>query len=266
MEIGRQYSMPTNSVNVPLRNSSIHLFVNGFSFCTPSKTEYIATAEASEDFESEVLELFSFYPKDAFRQAQIISYHQPATFIPLEFFDKKYLSNYLALTGKAAANQIFNYDVLETAQTVTVYTTPKKTLEILNRHLTESTLCHYSSFLYAEVLQISKSVNIKNQLFIHLQAGGMDLYLIENNALRFQNYFSIKNEDEFLYYIFFVVEQYQLKTDAFEIIFLGQIEAYSSFYEVLKQYHSKIRFEASASGNTLSIEQHPAPYLVKFPQ
>jgi hypothetical protein len=58
--------MPTSSSKAPYKNPSIHLFVNGFSFCTPSKTEYIPTTEESEDFEAVVLELFSFYPKDSF--------------------------------------------------------------------------------------------------------------------------------------------------------------------------------------------------------
>ena len=264
METGRLFSMPNNSTKVPYRSPSIHLFVNGFSFCTPSKTEYIPTTEESEDFESVILELFSFYPKDSFHQTQIISYYQPATFVPVKFFDKKHLSNYLTFSGKIPLNRILNFDILDSEQTVTVYTTPKRTLEILNRHLTESTLCHYSSLLIKEVSQLSKNSDTKDQLFVHLQAGGMDLYLVENNRIRFQNHFSITNEDEFLYYIFFVVEQYQLETDAFDLVFLGHIQAYTRYYEVLKQYHTQIRFENNVSGAALSIEQHPAPYLAQF--
>jgi hypothetical protein len=264
METGRLFSMPTSSTNVPYRSPSIHLFVNGFSFCTPSKTEYIPTAEESEDFESIVLESFSFYPKDSFRQTQIISYYQPATFVPVKFFDKKHLSNYLTFSGKVPLNRILNFDILDSEQTVTVYTTPKRTLEFLNRHLTESTLCHYSSLLIKEVSQLSKNSDIKDQLFVHLQAGGMDLYLVENNRIRFQNHFSITNEDEFLYYIFFVVEQYKLETDTFDLVFLGHIQAYTSYYEVIKQYHTRIRFENNISGTALSTDQHPAPYLAQF--
>ncbi|MGB2514392.1 MAG: DUF3822 family protein, partial [Flavobacteriaceae bacterium] len=102
------------------------------------------------------------------------------------------------------------------------------------------------------------------QLFVHLQAGGMDLYLVENNRIRFQNHFSITNEDEFLYYIFFVVEQYQLETDTFDLVFLGHIQAYTRYYEVIKQYHTRIRFENNISGTALSTDQHPAPYLAQF--
>ena len=264
MGIGRLYSMPTNQSNTPLRSSSIHLFVNGFSFCTPTKTEYIPTPEGAKDFDSTVEELLNYYPKSLFEHTQIISYQHPATFIPIKFFDEKYLAEYLSFSGKTDLEQILNFDVLNTAQTVTVYTTPKKTLELLNRHLSQSSLCHYSSLLFEEIIQISKSVDSKDQLFVHLHKDGMDLFLIEINTVRFYNHFTIKNEDEFLYYLFFVVEQYALKTDTFEIIFLGQIQVYNSYYEALKQYHSKIRFETKDSNTVVTIDQHPAPYMAEY--
>ena len=102
-----------------------------------------------------------------------------------------------------------------------------------------------------------------NQLFVHLQQGGMDLYLCENESILFQNHFSVKNEDEFLYYLFFVVEQYKLNYDSFQIVFLGQIKAFESYYKAIMQYHSRIRFEESETCNSLEMEQHPAPFFAQ---
>ena len=92
--------MPNKNNSITLTDSSIHLFVNGFSFCTPSKIEFIPTPDGDEDFKSALTELLGFYPKGTFEKAQIISYHQPSTFVPANFFVFFLLPNYLRFLGQ----------------------------------------------------------------------------------------------------------------------------------------------------------------------
>ena len=58
--------MPNKNKDIPFNESSIHLFVNGFSFFTHSKTEFIPITKDIGDLESSLQELLSFYPKGAF--------------------------------------------------------------------------------------------------------------------------------------------------------------------------------------------------------
>ena len=255
--------MPNKNNSITLTDSSIHLFVNGFSFCTPSKIEFIPTPDGDEDFKSALTELLGFYPKGTFEKAQIISYHQPSTFVPANFFDKKLLPNYLRFLGKVNSESVINFDELKEENTVNIYALPKARLEIINDEIRETNLCHYNTLLYNEVMTLSKSGPKEHQLFVHLQQGGMDLYLCENESILFQNHFSVKNEDEFLYYLFFVVEQYKLNSDTFQIVFLGQIKAFESYYKAITQYHSRISFEESETCNSLEMEQHPAPFFAQ---
>ena len=76
--------MPNKNNSITLTDSSIHLFVNGFSFCTFQNRIY-PTPDGDEDFKSALTELLGFYPKGTFEKAQIISYHQPSTFVQ-QFF------------------------------------------------------------------------------------------------------------------------------------------------------------------------------------
>ena len=73
--------------------------MNGFSFYTPSRTEFNPITKNIGDFESALEELLNFYPKEMFFDTQIISYHQPSTFVPVKFFDKNLLKNYLQILG-----------------------------------------------------------------------------------------------------------------------------------------------------------------------
>jgi hypothetical protein len=255
--------MPNKNNSIAQTDTSIHLFVNGFSFCTPSKTEFIPTPEGEEDFKSAWTELLSFYPKGTFDQAQLISYHQPSTFVPAQFFDQQLLPNYLRFLKKLESNAVLNFDEIKNHATVNVYALPKVSLEIINSELSENRLCHYNTLLYTEVKALSASASKPYQLFIHLQQGAMDLYLTKESDIVFQNHFSIKNEDEFLYYVFFVVEQYKLNSNAYQIVFLGQIARFERHYKAITLYHSNIRFEESESCSSLEIDQHPAPFFAQ---
>ena len=90
--------MPNKNKDIPFNESSIHLFVNGFSFFTHSKTEFIPITKDIGDLESSLQELLSFYPKGAFSKTQIITYHQPSTFVPVTFFDKNLSFLFLSKT------------------------------------------------------------------------------------------------------------------------------------------------------------------------
>ena len=255
--------MPSKNNSITFTDSSIHLFVDGFSFCTSSKTEFIPTPNGDQDFKSALTELLEFYPKGTFEKTQIVSYHQPSTFVPTVFFDKKLLPNYLRFLGKINTDSVINFDELKEEHSINIYALPKSKLEIINNEISESSLCHYNSLLYSEVRVLSKVPEKGHQLFVHLQQGGMDIYLSEKESILFQNHFRVKNEDEFLYYLFFVVEQYQLSSDSFQIIFLGQIQAFDSYYKAIAQYHSNIRFEESETCSSLEMEQHPAPFFAQ---
>ena len=265
METGLPFLMPSKNKFIPLTNSSIHLFVNGFSFHTPSKTEFTPITKDIVDFESTIKEILNYYPKQIFSNTQIISYHQPSTFVPVKFFDKNLLKKYLKIMGNIDQNSALNFDLLKEEGQVNVYSYPKRILDILNQQINKFSLCHYNSLLFIEVNKLSNFSDKEYQLFIHLQKGAMDLYLTQNSSVIFRNHFRIQNKDEFLYYVFFVVEQYKLTSKQLEIVFLGKITAFKTYYQSTKEFHQTIRFENCESCSKIDIDQHPAPFLAKSP-
>tara|TARA_B100001059_G_scaffold26597_1_gene21402 strand:- start:810 stop:1586 length:777 start_codon:yes stop_codon:yes gene_type:complete len=258
--------MPSKNKSIAPSNSSIHLFVNGFSFYTPSRTEFTPITENIGDFKLALEELLNFYPKEMFSGTQIISYHQPSTFVPIKFFDKNLLENYLHILGNIDENSGLNFDLLKEESQVNVYSYPKIILEILNQQINNATLYHYNSLLYREVNKLSNFSEKEYQLYIHLQKDAMDLYLTKNSCVIFRNHFGIQNKDEFLYYVFFVVEQYKLSSDQFEIVFLGKITAFKKYYKSIKEFHRIIRFEDREICNKIDIDQHAAPFFANSPE
>tara|TARA_A200000113_G_scaffold211058_1_gene211435 strand:- start:555 stop:896 length:342 start_codon:yes stop_codon:yes gene_type:complete len=111
---------------------------------------------------------------------------------------------------------------------------------------------------------LSTSSLVPYQLFLHFHSDAVDVFLVNKNTLQFNNRFRITNEDEFLYYVFFVVEQFKLKADEMEVVFLGKIKGFEAYYDAVKQYHSQIMFEDLHAPFQIELSDHQAPYLAPF--
>jgi len=76
------------------------------------------------------------------------------------------------------------------------------------------------------------------------------------------NSFPHKDEEEFLYYLFFVLEQFYLKQNQFTAIFLGKFLNYQKYYNAFKEFHTLTKF--TYPENLKIDDDHPAPFFNYF--
>jgi hypothetical protein len=263
-ETGQRSLMPINNKLLQQKDLSIHLFGDGFSFCTPSNTDYIQTPKGDEDFRQALKEYFNYYSEGSFNNFSVVSFLNPSTFVPLPLFDKKESKRYLSLYNKPKKKEDIHYDILEEENQVNVYSHPNSIFADIEEVVSKFELIHYNTLLYRAVVELGTSEIYSHQLFIHFHAKAMDLYLVKEGEIIFNNRFTVKNEDEFLYYVFFVIEQFDLNATEFELVFLGKIERFESYYQIVKQYHQHIKFEVGSLTEPLSLLSHQAPYLAPY--
>ena len=99
----------------------------------------------------------------------------------------------------------------------------------------------------------------KKQLFVHLREGAFELFLFQGAQLLFFNSFEQHHVDEFLYYLFYITEQFYLKPEGFKLAFLGAYDHYKQYYEGVQEYHSDVIFLDAPSENRQT--KHPVPFL-----
>ena len=63
---------------------------------------------------------------------------------------------------------------------------------------------------------------------------------------------------------FFIVEQFEMETEGLEIVFLGKIQRYKTYYKALKHYHNNIKFVDGDNNKIGNLLTHPAPYLANI--
>ena len=264
METGQPFSMPHDNKIIQPKELSIHLFVNGFSFCTHSKIDFVATPNGVEDFQQAFNDYLAYYPEGSFSSASAIFFQNPSCFVPLSLFDKSHAEQYVSLHHKPKESETLAFDILQEEAQVNLYYHSKPIKKILTESKIEFQCLHYNSILYKQILNLSRSSLVPYQLFLHFHSDAVDIFLVNNNTLQFNNRFRITNEDEFLYYVFFVVEQFKLKADEMEVIFLGKIKSFEGYYDAVKQYHSQIMFKDLQSPFQIDLTEHQAPYLAPF--
>jgi len=261
METGLPYLMPNRNKILQKKGISLHFFKDGFYFCKSSEIVFIPLNNNLDNFNKSLNLYLDSYSQESFGEISIIFFQNPSTFVPLSLFDKSLSNRYLNLFNKPKINEVLAYDSLNEIEQVNVYTYPKYINSILKESQIDFSLLHYNTILYRKVLDISSSIKFNYQLFIHFQLESIDFFLVRDKKVKFNNRFSVKNEDEFLYYLFFVVEQFDLATEEYELIFLGKIKSYESYYKSVNQYHNNIKFIDQEKNQLLDLDIHQAPYL-----
>ena len=256
--------MPNRSKTINKKTLSIHSFVDGFSFCTKSKIDFFSSSNNQKNFIDILNGYLDKEEKDFIESIKFISFHNPSTFVPYSLFDNSRSKEYLKLYSKEKKDEIVNYDKIEQISQINVYTFPRHISNDLKKVNLNLEIFHYNTLLLNKILSLELSNEIEYQLFIHLQSEALDVFLLKKKQFKFNNRFLISNEDEFLYYLFFIVEQFEMETEGLEIVFLGKIQRYKTYYKALKHYHNNIKFIDGDNNKIGNLLTHPAPYLANI--
>ena len=89
-----------------------------------------------------------------------------------------------------------------------------------------------------------------------------EILYFQGGQLLLQNCFPQNNMDDFLYYLFYVTEQFYLKPAQFNLHFLGKFTQYEDYYNGVKDFHDSIDF--FEPHYSLIDHQHPVPFFQTF--
>ena len=131
MGTGQLFLMPNNNKIIQHNELSIHIFVNGFSFCTKSKVDFLPTNNQNSDFKPAFDKFINYYPKKNFKAISIIHFSHPSTFVPQTLYDDSQKKRYLSHYKTSSQNDVFIHDILKESEKVNVYSYPKEIESIL---------------------------------------------------------------------------------------------------------------------------------------
>lgn len=259
MVIGQPYSMQLSNKKRSINELSILVHKDGFSFCTNEQHHFFALEQNPPSEES--LKSWLAYHQLTQPTQKIIFLDHSALTVPLALFDETLAHDYLKSAVTVSKDLTPAFNILNTQEQAVVYGINTLWDKLFQKLFPAAQRSHLVSELLPALSQYS-SGKAKRNLFVHLRKDAFDLFLYQGGQLLLQNSFPQRTADDFLYYLFYVTEQFYLKPEQFNLLFLGKYTQYNAYYEGVKEFHEAIDFfEPQYS---FMDHQHPIPFFQTF--
>lgn len=250
--------MPNNSEK-HTNSLIIHLFEDGFSFCSPNQTQFFSseafTLSSTESWEDAWQQFGAPHPDSV----ELILCNCSAVSIPKAHFDPDCLDQYLNTSVEKPLGGIPTFDDAHKTNQISVFYIESAVLSPIKKLFPNLEARHLNSRLL-EIIEPLSLAKVRKQLYVHLRNGWVELILCHGALLWLINRFPQTSAERFLYYLFYVVEQFELQPDQFEIVFLGRFTAFEAYYEGALDYHQAVDWVA-VDHQLYGMETHPAPFL-----
>lgn len=264
METGQQYLMPKNNNNNIKPKLSFHLFNDGFFFSSFTESNYFLFEDLNPLVKKGFNEFLKFNEINKDNEPDIILFDNPSMFIPSDLFDFENSENFLSNYTDIRSDHQIIHDNTEDKKIKILYQRNTKIELTFGKYFNEINYNHYTTILYDHLKKYIKlNYDNKLKLFVNLQRNQFDLFLFKGQDLLVYNSFPHSNNDDFLYYLFALIEQHDLSINSFDILFLEKYEIFKSYYLTINNFHEKVGF---IENNDKLIENinHPSPYFTNI--
>lgn len=172
-------------------------------------------------------------------ESTYINYFSPQfTLCPSHFYDSNHNRNLLEFNVGPIGDKFVLVDDID-ADVKLLYAMDdnlKSTLDLLlpNHQLKHSLTVLSKLMLQSDELQ-------KDDILLCVNAHYIEVVYKQQHQLVLANQFTVKTQEDILYYVLFLLEQYQLNPSTVSVCVIGNIDSQSTLLITLKKYIKKIR-------------------------
>ena len=250
---------------------SIQVSLNGLSFCVADTLRNTILLSEQLNFGKE-LSPFEVQRelKDLLRENKVLELdisetvviHRNHLFslVPKALFDKDELANYLKFNAKILANDLIEYDEIESHEIMNVYVPYVNINNYIFDLFGEFEFVHNGTVLLQSLLKSAGSSS-EPACFVHVSHQQMDMLVMSRKQLLFYNSFDFQTKEDFIYYILFTLEQLDLDPENIPLRLFGNLEEgdelYSICYEFIRHisiYEQDSSYIPSEDINAQSLE------------
>ena len=219
-----------------------------------STDAYFSLDINSKDLESDFLVSISNFNID---RIELIFFSSIPSIIPSKLFDEKLRNKYLE-TNTSIKDDI-QHELSIDKKIAVVYSYDKLFVNVLNQKNIKYSTMSYFTVLYNYLFKEDK-ISGGLSLYINFNENSFDILIFDSKEFIYFNSFDIRDKNEFLYYLFFVMKNYEISNEKDKIIFLGRYDKYSEYYEIANKY-SKLDYIHHDSGNQFNSKSPFFSYL-----
>ncbi|MEK9755670.1 MAG: DUF3822 family protein [Bacteroidota bacterium] len=232
MVIGHPYLIPKKINNIQ-KNILLHFESSIYLY---SSDKFIKVDLNNQNLNTTILNILKSNKQ---KDLDLIYFDSVPSIVPFEFFDENSLDKYLETNIIKGENTLFDNSFDNKLKIVYSYN------DFIDSNLFKKEKIIFNQKNYFTQLYDFIINNNSNQsyikFYINFHKNSFDVFVTKSNELILFNNFKINNENEFLYYLFFVIKNFEGQEKSNEIIFIGNFEDYIDYYELVSKYN-KIEF------------------------
>lgn len=245
--------MTKNNEIKPITNSdlsytklSIQISLNGLSFCvldsisnTIIKQESTLFAEELNPYEV-LKNLTALIEKNelsklSFSEVTVIHRNTLFSLVPKALFNEKEIANYLKFNTKILANDHIAFDEILNFDIMNVYVPFININNYIYELFGDFEYQHHGTVLIQSLLNNFDGTK-EPICYVHILEKQLDITVIENKKLVLYNSFNYTTNEDFIYYILFVLEQLNLDAETLKLKLFGDVEEGDSLYNLCYKY------------------------------
>jgi len=260
MVIGENNNISFSSEDLDFQNSenyhlSLEIQKNQLSFCLldTSKLEYIFLKSIKANNPDEILELINNEEilKCNFFSSSISYKNFPSTIIPNQLYDatkKEVYTNFVI-----GATEKIKTDVIHHSDSTILYSVEENITNALNQIQTEIKEKNSSTIAISSIIN-QYSDQKERSCFLIKENNKIEIIVINDGQLIFQNYFEVNSPTDVLYFALFCFEQLKMNPNKNKLYLIGNIEKGDETYSLLYDYIRNINFGEISANLSFSKE------------
>lgn len=249
--------MPNNPKNILPYSESILLLEDGFCFCSPGVKSFFPFSDfgsKSIDSVTQFIEQQSPLPTSI----ALVTLDAPAVFVPAIMYNDTDQDLYWTSFAQPPQNTQLETHTTSNGLIKIVFPKPSLGIETLEKKGITIRYSPAMALLFDHIIAHSQS-DFSKQMYIHLYQGHFHLFVTQGTRVLLANRFPHQNEEDFMYYLFYVAEQLQVAEHSSKIYFLGKYSQYQAYYEGVEKFQNEIHFLENSHLSPLGASD-PIPY------
>lgn len=199
-------------------------------------------------------------PQKKFEKITISILSKDFTIVPEAFSNTGDIKEFLSFSS--GISEIKN-PVIHTIKNIKFcYVFDNDLIQYLERTFTHAIIKHAGA-INTDLIFSNHSL-INSNLFLLINDGFIELAAKEKNDLLFYNVFSYENNEDILYYLLFMMEQFNLNPLQIKLLIGGQVETNDALILSIKKYIKQVNFVVNDPGIKLEGELSQLPQHYYF--
>ena len=231
---------------------TVYQYKSGIIFRSPDDS--LSLDINSKNFESNFLSSISNFNIEII---ELVFFSSIPSIVPSKLFNEKLRNKYLETNTSFKDN--IQHELSIDKKIAVVYSYDKLFVNVLNQKNIKYSSISYFTVLYNYLCKKDK-ISDGLSLYINFNENSFDILIFDSKEFIYFNSFDIKDKNEFLYYLFFVIKNYEISNEKDKIIFLGRYDEYSEYYEIANKY-SKLYYIDDDSSNQFNSKSPFFSYL-----